>query len=100
MIIDQQLDAVVRAGLFPNRGSAVEEAMRTLFAVRPHLRTEAAVERFREGEITFLRASEMAGLDFESFRMLLVDRGIPWVVEAGTSDDMDAAIAAFFDAAE
>lgn len=96
MIVDQQVDAVVRAGVFPDRGRAVAEAMHTLFAVRPQLRTEAAVELFRAGEISLLRAAEMAGLDFESFRILLAERAIPWELEAEPSDQMDRAIDVFF----
>ena len=80
MIVDQQLDAVVRAGLFRDRQHALNEAMHTLFAVRPQLRTEAAVELFRSEKISLLRAAEMAGLDFESFRLLLRDRGIAWEI--------------------
>jgi predicted HTH domain antitoxin len=96
MIVDQQLEAVVRAGVFRDREHAIREAMQTLFTVRPQLRTEAAVELFRSGEISLLRAAEMAGLDFESFRLLLRDRGIPWEIEAPTSAEMDEAATAFF----
>jgi predicted HTH domain antitoxin len=96
MIVEQQLEAVVRAGHFRDREHALKEALQTLFAARPQLRTEAAIELFRSGEISFLRAAEMAGLDVESFRLLLRDRAIPWEVEAETSADMDAAIHDFF----
>jgi predicted HTH domain antitoxin len=96
MLVDQQLEAVVRAGLFRDRQHALQEAMQTLFTVRPQLRTEAAVELFRSGEISLLRAAEMAGLDFESFRLLLRDRAIPWEVEAERSAELDRAIQDFF----
>ena len=58
--------------------------------------TEAALELYRQAEISFLRAAEMAGLDFEAFRLLLKDRGIPWEVEAESSQEMDRAIERFF----
>ncbi len=96
MIIEQQLDAVVRAGLFRDREHALEEAMRTLFTVRPQLKTEAAIELFRSGDISLLRTAEIAGLDFESFRSILRNRAIPWEVEADSPKDMDQAIAVFF----
>jgi predicted HTH domain antitoxin len=96
MLVDQQLEAVVRAGLFRDRQHAIQEAMNTLFAVRPQLRTEAAIELFRSGEISLLRAAEMAGLDFESLRLLLRDRGLPWEVEAEDATDLDRAIQGFF----
>jgi predicted HTH domain antitoxin len=96
MIVDQQLEAVVRAGLFRDRQHAIQEAMQTLFTVRPQLRTEAAVELCRCGEVSLLRAAEIAGLDFESFRRLLRDRGIPWEVDAEDSATSDGAIDEFF----
>jgi predicted HTH domain antitoxin len=96
MTVEQQLDAVVRVGLFRDRQHALQEAMQTLFAAQPKLRTEAAIELFRSGEISFLRAAEMADLDFESFRLLLRDRAIPWEIEAEASADLDSAIHDFF----
>src|SRR2546425_582712 len=58
MIVDQQFEAVVRAGLFRDRQHGMQEALHTLFTVRPQLRTEAAVELFRSGGISLLRAVE------------------------------------------
>ena len=100
MIVDQQLEAVVRAGLFRDRQHVVQEAMQTLFAVRPQLRTEAAIELFRSGEVSLLRAAEIAGMDFESFRSLLADRGIPWEIEAEGRDKIEESIREFFGSAE
>lgn len=94
--MDQQLDAVVRAGLFTDREQVVNRAIQALFAVQPNLRADAAVELFRRDEVSFLRAAEMAGLDFESFRMLLQSRGIDWAIEAESAETMDEAGEAFF----
>ncbi len=95
MIVDRELDAVIRAGVFRDREHAFQEAVGTLFIVRPQLRTEAAIEMFRSGEVSLLRAAEIAGLDFESFRGLLRDRGIPWEIEGEDPAQMDQAIADF-----
>src|SRR6059036_554144 len=100
MIVDQQLEAVVRAGLFRDRQHLLQEAMQTLFAVRPQLKTEAAIELFRSGEISLLRAAEIAGMDFESFRSMLVDRGIPWEVQAEERDKLEERIGEFFGSAQ
>lgn len=95
MIIDQELDAVIRAGMFRDREHAIHEAIETLFVVRPQLRTEAAVELFRSGEVSLLRAAEIADLDFESFRRLLHDRKIALEIEAETNMEMDKTITSF-----
>lgn len=94
--MDQQLDAVVRAGLFTDREQAMNQALQALFAVQPNLRADAAIELFRRDEISFLRAAEMVGLDFESFRMLLQARGIDWTIEAEPAEAMDEASETFF----
>lgn len=96
MNIEKQFEAVVRAGLFKDRQDAVREAMSTLLAVRPQLRLEAAIELVRGGEISLLRGSEMAGLDFETFRHLLRDRGTPCEIESEDHQQMDHALAEFF----
>src|SRR5216683_217708 len=96
MIVEKQLEAVVRAGLFRDREHAIQEAMQTLFAVRPQLRTEAAIELFRSGEVSLLRAAETAGLDFESFPSMLRDRAIPWEADTKRPEEMDHSIATFF----
>lgn len=87
---------VIRAGVFRDRQHAIHEAIETLFVARPQLRTEAAVELFRSGEVSFLCAAELASLDSEAFRRLLCDRGIAWEIEAETSSEMDQAITDFF----
>jgi predicted HTH domain antitoxin len=50
---------------------------------------------FRSREVSLLRAAEIAGLDFESFRRLAHDRGIPWEIESEGSDEMDRALGDF-----
>jgi predicted HTH domain antitoxin len=60
------------------------------------LLVEAAIELFKEGEVSLARAAERAGTDVMTFRKLLADRGVPVVVECDTPEVMDADIAAFF----
>lgn len=95
MIVDRELDAVIRAGVFRDREHAFQEALETLFAVRPDLRMEAAVEMFRSGEVSLLRAAEIAGVDFESFRRLLQARGISVEIVCEDAAQMDRAVADF-----
>ena len=40
--------------------------------------------------------AEMAEMDFESFRLLLRDRAVPWEVEAESHAELDRSIAGFF----
>jgi len=95
-VLERDVNAAVRAGLFPNREEAVAEAINVLFAVRPAVRLETAIELLREGEVSLSRAAEMAGTDRITFRKLLTDRGVPVVVECDAPEVLDADIATFF----
>jgi predicted HTH domain antitoxin len=96
VVLEKEVEAVVRAGVFKSLEEALSEAVRVMFTVRPGLKLEAAVERFKAGEISLCRAAELAGTDFLTFRQVLADRGIPVVVECDEAANLDADIAAFF----
>lgn len=87
-----QLNALLKAGVFRSRGEAVEEAFRALFATRPQLKVEAAIQLFREGEVTLGRAAEIAGLTRWEFDMLLADRGIIRVVECDAVENLESQV--------
>lgn len=76
MIQELQLSALVKAKIFPNKTEAVKEALRVLFATRPQLGVEAAIQLYREGEVTLGRAAEIAGITRWEFETLLADRGL------------------------
>lgn len=87
-----QLNALLKAGIFRSRGEAIEEAFRTLFVTRPQLKVEAAIQLFREGEVTLGRAAEIAGLTRWEFDMLLADRGITQVIECDTAENLESQV--------
>ena len=87
MIQELELNALVKAGVFRNRSEAVKEALRLLFASRPQLNVEAAIQLYREGQVTLGRAAEIAGITRWEFETLLADRGITRSV---TSDPTEA----------
>lgn len=70
-VLEKEVDAVVRAGLYRTREDAVGEAANLLLAERHGVRVEAAIELSREGEVSLSRATEMAGTDFLTSRKLL-----------------------------
>jgi len=91
-ILEKELNAIIKAGLFRNREEALTEAVNVFFAVRPAMRLEAAVELFKDEEVSLTRAAEMAGTDVITFGKLLAARGIPVVIECDTPEAMDADI--------
>ena len=88
MVIQElEVNALVKAGIFRSKTEVVKEALRLLFATRPQLSVEAAVQLYREGEVTLGRAAEIAGITRWEFETLLADRGITRSV---TSDPTEA----------
>ena len=95
-VLEQELDAVVRAGLFSSREEALATAVGLLFDARPGMRLEAAIEMFKSDEISLTRGAEIAGLDFITFQQILSERGVPIIIECDTPENMDADAARFF----
>jgi len=90
--IDKELSAVVRAGCFASKEEALREAVQMLFAVKPHLRVEAAIRRYLDEEITLGRAAELAGVTRWRFQELLAQRGLRITIVARPAKELDAAV--------
>lgn len=91
-----QLNALLKAGIFRSRREATEEALRMLFVVRPQLKVEAAIQLFRDGEVTLGRAAEIAGLTRWELEMILADRGIVRVVECDSAENLERQVQTLF----
>jgi predicted HTH domain antitoxin len=89
---DRELSAVVRAGCFASEEDAVREAVQTMFAVKPQLRTEAAIQRFVDGEITLGRAAELSGMTRWRFQDMLAQRGVRNEIEARPAKELDETV--------
>ncbi len=85
-LLERELAATVRAGLFRSEEEAMQEVLGTFFAAKPHYRVEAAIEMFKAGEVSLNRAAEIAGMSHWRFQDLLTQRGILIVIEADEAD--------------
>lgn len=77
---DMELAALIKAGVFRSKKEAVAEALRLMFATRPQLRLEAAIQLCKDEAVTVGRAAELAGLTRWEFETILADRGITRVL--------------------
>lgn len=67
---------LVEAGLYPDKQSVIDEALRVLWQERPHLRIDWAVHRYQTEDISLAKAAALAGTSFDHMKEILVKRGI------------------------
>lgn len=94
--VDQQVEALVRTGLYKSRDEVISDAIRNLLLNNKALRVELAIDLFRSDEVSLGRAAEIAGMDRWQFQEILSERQIPILVEAESAERMDKEIELFF----
>lgn len=75
-IYEQEIEGVVKAGYYSNKSEVVRDALRTFFEKKKELRAAAAVEMYKQGDITLARAAEIAGVNFFAFKEVLRKKGV------------------------
>jgi len=75
-IMKKEIQALVKSGFYANEGEVSKDAFRVLLAVRPNLRIEAAVQLYKDKEVSLGKAAEKAGVSTVEFKDILADRGI------------------------
>lgn len=94
--VDQEVESLVRTGLYKNRDEVISDAIRNLLLNNQALRLELAIDLFRSDEVSLGRAAEIAGMDRWRFQEILSVRQIPILVEADSAETMDHEIELFF----
>jgi len=75
MILEKEINALIKRGVYKNKNHVYSDAVRLLFRYRPELRIEAAVELYVSKEVSLSKAAEIADLDTESFKEELARKG-------------------------
>lgn len=74
--INSITSTLIKLGLYHDEASLLSDAFRALFEIKPELKTEIAVDRYRRGEISLWAAARDAGYNLEEFKEILKSRGI------------------------
>ena len=98
--VDQEVEALVRTGLYKSRDEVISDAIRNLLLNNKPLRVELAIDLFRSDEVSLGRAAELAGMDRWQFQDILHERQIPIIVDVDPAEIMDEDIAYFFSKAK
>ena len=75
-VMSSEISALVRAGFYSSKSDVAKDALRCLFENKPKLKISAAVEMYKEGDISIGRAAEIAEVSTSDFKELLVERGL------------------------
>ncbi|MAF35672.1 hypothetical protein CL622_00960 [archaeon] len=75
-IYELEMEGAIKAGYYSNKSELVREALRNFFEKKTQLRIAAAVEIYKNGEVTLSKAAEIAGLNSLAFKDLLAERNI------------------------
>ena len=81
-------EILVRQGMYASREDLICDALRALLRAKPRLRSDLAVELYRRGSVSLLRAAEVCGMNLEDFKELLKERGVKTKVPGIPADEV------------
>lgn len=86
---------LIRLGLYDDEPALLSDAFRALFEIKPELKTEIAVDRYRKGDVSLWGAARDAGCSMEEFKEILRSRGIAIKVSSTKQESEDRLKRAF-----
>ncbi len=92
-LVKKEIDALVRAGYYSSKSDVVKDALRTFMYSKKNLRIAAAIELYKEGEVTLGKAVEIADLGLVEFKEWLKESGIARMIESESASKMEREIA-------
>ena len=87
--VDRKVKALVNAGYYSSELELMKDAIRSLFRDNAELNVNAAIELYKEEEISLSKASEIAGMTTIEFKEVLGKRGFIREIEARSAVQMD-----------
>ena len=85
-LLEDELQAVVRAGGYRSAEEVVHHALGVLLAANPYLRTQTAIELYRRGKVTLSRAAEIAHMELEPFKEQIAKKDLLLEVDEAPDD--------------
>ncbi|MFV9631791.1 MAG: UPF0175 family protein [Methanosarcinales archaeon] len=86
--IEKEIRALIKYGYYSSIDEAIKDAFMTLLNVRPDLKISAAIELYKEEEISLSRAAEMAGVSTIEFKDILANKGIIRKIGARNKEEL------------
>ena len=74
--MNEEIDAIIRAGYYDNRSELIRDALRSFMSRKTHIRLVAALKLYERGKATIARAAEIAGMPYEDMKNILEEEGL------------------------
>ncbi|GAK58493.1 hypothetical protein U27_05467 [Candidatus Vecturithrix granuli] len=81
MTLLEDMNLLIQEGVYRDRETLLQDAMRALLRSKPELRSQLALALYKRRNVTLARASEIAGVDQENFKELLREAGVSYRIE-------------------
>jgi len=75
-IVVKQVNALIEGGYYPSEAEFVEDAISAFFELRKDMKIASVIELYKKEEISISKAAELAGLDMEEMKRVLVEEGV------------------------
>ena len=90
-----ELSAIPETGYYDSTSEFLRDAMRTLLAARKDLRIAIASILYKDGKISLGKAVEIADVNYEEMKKILVERGIKLRRGAATKKELEGRLEKF-----
>jgi predicted HTH domain antitoxin len=87
--LKMELSAIPETGYYDSTSEFLRDAMRTILAARKDLRIAIASVLYKDGKISLGKAVEIADVNYEEMKKILVNRGIKLRRGATTKKEME-----------
>ncbi|MGH7909267.1 MAG: UPF0175 family protein [Thermodesulfobacteriota bacterium] len=70
-LVKKEIEALVRSGYYSSKSDVVKDALRYMLDSKKNLRLAAAVELYKQGEVSLGKAAEIANMGIIEFKEAL-----------------------------
>ena len=85
----ERLTTVLVPKHYKTRSVLIEDVFRAILNLKPWLKVELSIELYLRGDVSLLRAAEIAGMDMESFKEMLKARGFKISSYIGSEEEIE-----------
>jgi predicted HTH domain antitoxin len=85
-----ELSAIIETGYYDSVSEFLRDAMRNILLVRKDLRIAIASVLYKEGKVSFGKAVEIANINYEEMKNILLEKGVKRRSGIETKEELEA----------